>query len=67
MTGRNPQESDGGSLRPPSALLPIAQCLDADAHGLRELRLRETYEAPQGGDVIATLDLASNETLARAA
>ena len=46
----------GGTFRSAAILFPVAKRVNADSHGLRKLDLRQAHEAPQGGDVPATLE-----------
>jgi hypothetical protein len=57
------QQGDRGSFRTPASLLPVAERMNADAHGAGELDLGETDEAPHGGDVLAGLELSEQEAL----
>ena len=53
MPGSDAQQGVRGPFRVPSALLPIPESVDADAHGVSELRLGEPDKTPQGRDVLA--------------
>src|SRR4051812_10140267 len=49
----------------PAALLPIAQRMNADAQSLSELRLRQTDEASERGNIVARLESALHEPFSR--
>src|SRR6185436_4977712 len=66
MARGDAEQCDRGSLRLSPALLPVAERVDADAHGASELGLREPHEAPQGRDVVTGFESARHETLPKA-
>lgn len=63
MTSSDAQQRDRRTIRLPSALLPVAERVDADPHRRRKLRLSETDEPPQGDDIVARMELAEHEPL----
>lgn len=63
MTSGNAQQSDRRALGMPAILLPIAEGVDADAHGVSELSLGEPDKTSECGNVLAGLKLAKHEAL----
>lgn len=61
VASRDAKERQTRSMGSPATLLPVAKGPDADAEGLRELRLGEVDEASKGNDVVAILDLSAEE------
>ncbi len=61
MARSDTQQCDRGTLRLPSPLFPVAERVNADAHGAGELDLREPYEAPQRRDVVTGFESARHE------
>src|SRR5690606_26356230 len=59
--GRDSQECQSWPLWGAASLLPIAESVDADAHGLGELGLRQANEAPERGNVLAGFEFALDE------
>src|SRR5678815_5194669 len=56
MARSDAEQCDRGPLRLPPALFPVAERVNADAHGAGELGLREPHEAPQGRDVVTRFE-----------
>jgi len=52
MASRDPQQCESGTIRAASILFPIAQRVDADAHGPGKLRLSQAYESTQCGNIL---------------
>ncbi len=50
---RNSQKSQGRTFGCAASLLPIPKCMNANAHGLSKLSLRQSHEAPECGNVVA--------------
>jgi len=63
---RDPQESECGTFRVTTTLLPVAQRVNRDAQGAGEGLLGQPDEATQGDDVIPTPDPSLDETLPHA-
>ena len=63
MPSGDAQQGDRGPLGMAPSLLPVAEGMNADAHGPSELHLSEPDEPPHGGDVLAGLELSKQETL----
>ena len=61
MARGDAQQGDCRALRLPSPLFPVAERVNADAHGAGELDLREPYEAPQRRDVLTGFESARHE------
>src|SRR5215831_12451779 len=61
MPSDNSQERQRWAFRPTSPLLPLAQCVNADAQCLGERFLAQPHKAAQGGYVFPGLDLARHE------
>ena len=57
----DPQEGYSRPFRLPPPLLPIAQDVHANPHGLAELLLSQVYEAPQGRNVLTGVDTPGDE------
>ena len=51
MSSGYTQQHAGGTVGLPPALLPVLQCLDADAEQSGKLRLRQRIPLPDGRDV----------------
>jgi hypothetical protein len=66
MPGSDAQQGDRWAFWMPPALFPVPEGVDADTHGESELRLRETYETPQGRNVFARFNLSEHEALSDA-
>jgi hypothetical protein len=64
MTGGDPEQSQGRTFGAPTALLPVAQCVNADAERLSELHLRQIDEAPKRDDIFAASDASVEDSLA---
>lgn len=66
MPGGDAQQGDCGTLRMTPALLPVAESVNADSHGVSELHLGEPDKAPQGCDVLAGFKLSEHEAFSNA-
>jgi len=62
MTGSDPEKRNRRALRQATALLPIAESVNADAHRLCEASLREPDEPAKRSDVFTRLELPSHQT-----
>lgn len=61
MFRRDSQQGQSWTLWAPTSLLPISESVDADAHGLGELSLRQANEASERGNVLAGFEFALDE------
>lgn len=61
VAGCNTQKGHRRTFRPSPPLLPVAQSMNADAHGLGKLLLSQIHEAPQGRDVLTGVEIARDE------
>ena len=66
MTSGDSQQSQCRPLWRATILLPIPECMDADAHGTCETGLSQADEASEGGDVGSRLESTLREALAKA-
>src|SRR5690606_31781403 len=65
VLGGDSQQCQSWTLRSAPSLLPISESVNADAHRLGELRLRQANSAPECRNVLARFELALNEALAQ--
>src|SRR5262245_18627751 len=66
MACRDAKQGERRPLWHPTPSLPVAERMDADTEGDREGPLRESGEAPEGGNVRPTLEFASHEAVSEA-
>lgn len=62
----NSQQCQRRTLGSPAPLLPVAQRMHANAHGLRKLLLRQPYETPERCDIVAALERTLDQLLTQA-